>query len=151
MNICGECSEYRVLNNGQNYCHKTKKVTGYLQQKECFTPKDTKMDITKLDIKKIDDTYTTDTEQVKTKVCKRCGRELPLHEFGRHARTADGLQVYCRECSKQAMMRTRRAKVEKDKKRATYGLASYETDDLINELRRRGLSGYLKQVVEISV
>ena len=44
-----------------------------------------------------------------------------------------------------------KAKVEKDKERATYGLASYETDDLINELRRRGLSGYLKQVVEISV
>lgn len=144
MNICGECSEYRVLNNGQNYCHKTKKVTGYLQQKECFIPKDTKMDN--------NETKKADTqEQTKTKVCKRCGRELPLHEFGRHARTADGLQVYCRECSKQAMMRTRRAKVEKDKERATYGLASFSTEDIVNELRRRGLTGYLKQVVEISV
>ena len=149
MNICGDCSEYRVLNNGQNYCHKTKKVTGYLQQKECFTPKDTKMETEY--IKKTDDTFTTDTENVKTKVCKRCGKELPLHEFARHARAADGHQVYCRECQKAAMMRTRRAKVEKDKERATYGLASYETDDLINELRRRGLSGYLKQVIEISV
>lgn len=144
MNICGECSEYRVLNNGQNYCHKTKKVTGYLQQKECFIPKDTKMDN--------NETKKADTqEQTKTKVCKRCGRELPLHEFGRHARTADGLQVYCRECSKQAMMQTRRAKVEKDKERATYGLASFSTEDIVNELRRRGLTGYLKQVVEISV
>ena len=149
MNICGDCSEYRVLNNGQNYCHKTKKVTGYLQQKECFTPKDTKMETEY--IKKTDDTFTTDTENVKTKVCKRCGKELPLHEFARHARAADGHQVYCRECQKAAMMRTRRAKVEKDKERATYGLASFETDDLINELRRRGLSGYLKQTIEISV
>ena len=144
MNICGECSEYRVLNNGQNYCHKTKKVTGYLQQKECFTPKDTKMD-TK-------ETKKTDTqEQVKTKVCKRCGRELPLHEFGRHARTADGLQVYCRECTKQAMMRTRKKKVEKEEAKAKSGIASFDTDDILNELRRRGFTGYLKQVVEISV
>ena len=144
MNICGDCSEYRVLNNGQNYCHKTKKVTGYLQQKECFTPKDTTMEN--------NETKKADTqEQTKTKVCKRCGRELPLHEFGRHARTADGLQVYCRECSKQAMMRTRRAKVEKDKERATYGLASFSTEDIVNELRRRGITGYLKQVIEISV
>ena len=149
MNICGDCSEYRVLNNGQNYCHKTKKVTGYLQQKECFTPKDTKMETEY--IKKTDDTFTTDTEQVKTKVCKRCGKDLPIHEFARHARAADGHQVYCRECQKAAMMRTRRAKVEKDKERATYGLASFSTEDIVNELRRRGLTGYLKQVVEISV
>ena len=92
-----------------------------------------------------------ENNETKTKICKRCGRELPLHEFGRHARTADGLQVYCRQCSKEAMMKTRKAKVEKDKERATYGLASFETDDLINELRRRGLSGYLKQTIEISV
>lgn len=102
-------------------------------------------------IKKTDDTFTTDTEQVKTKVCKRCGRKLPLHEFGRHARTADGLQVYCRDCCKEAMKKTRRGKVEKDKERATYGLASFSTEEIVNELRRRGLTGYLKQVVEISV
>ena len=151
MNTCGECKHIKADRFSKFVCTKTGRPAGLLQSKECFTPKDTKMDITKLDIKKIDDTYTTDTEQVKTKVCKRCGKELPLNEFGRHARTADGLQVYCRECSKQAMMRTRRAKVEKDKERATYGLASFSTEDIVNELRRRGLTGYLKQVVEISV
>ena len=148
MNTCGECIHFRPDRFNGFVCTKTGRPAGLLQSKDCFTPKDTKMD-TK-EIKKTDDTNPTDTE-TKTKVCKRCGRELPLHEFGRHARTADGLQVYCRECSKQAMMRTRRAKVEKDKERATYGLASFSTEDIIKELRRRGLTGYLKQVVEFSV
>ena len=143
MNTCGDCIHFKADRFSQFVCSKTGRPAGLLQSKKCFTPKDTKMD-TK-------ETKTTDTEQVKTKVCKRCGKELPLHEFGRHARTADGLQVYCRECSKQAMMRTRRAKVEKDKERATCGLASFSTEDIVNELRRRGLTGYLKQVVEISV
>ena len=144
MNTCGECKHIKADRFSKFVCTKTGKPAGLLQSKECFTPKDTKMDN--------NETKKADTqEQVKTKVCKRCGRELPLHEFGRHARTADGLQVYCRECSKQAMMRTRRAKVEKDKERATYGLASFSTEDIVNELRRRGLTGYLKQVVEISV
>lgn len=98
------------------------------------------------------ETKKADTqEQTKTKVCKRCGRELPLHEFSRNARTADGLQVYCRDCCKEAMKKTRRGKVQKDIERATYGLASFTDEELFNELRRRGFSGYLKQVVEISV
>ena len=137
MNNCGYCKHYLP---GKALCGLTMKEVGFLEVKPCYEAQ----------------TQTTQTameenNETKTKVCKRCGRELPLHEFGRHARTADGLQVYCRQCSKEAMMRTRKAKVEKDKERATYGLASYETDDLINELRRRGLSGYLKQVIEISV
>lgn len=143
MNTCGECKHIRADRFSQFVCTKTGRPAGLLQSKECFEPTtlttETKMEENK------------DIKETKTKVCKRCGRELPLHEFGRHARTADGLKVYCRQCSKEAMMRTRKAKVEKDKERATYGLASYETDDLINELRRRGLSGYLKQVIEISV
>jgi len=148
MNTCGDCKHFRADRFSQFVCDKTGRPAGLLQAKECFTPKDTKMEI---NIKKTNDTDNTIIEPIKTKVCKRCGRELPLHEFGRHARTADGLQVYCRECTKQAMMRTRRAKVEKDKERATYGLASFSTEDIVNELRRRGLTGYLKQVVEISV
>ena len=132
MNNCGYCKHYLP---GKALCGLTKKEVGVLEVKPCYEA----------------NTNMEENNETKTKVCKRCGRELPLHEFGRHARTADGLQVYCRQCSKEAMMRTRKAKVEKDKERATYGLASYETDDLINELRRRGLSGYLKQVVEISV
>ena len=149
MNTCGDCKHIKADLFSKFVCTKTGRPAGLLQSKDCFTPKDTKMETEY--IKKTDDTFTTDTEKVKTKVCKRCGKELPIHEFARNARAADGHQVYCRECQKAAMMRTRRAKVEKDKERATYGLASFSTEDIVNELRRRGLTGYLKQVVEISV
>lgn len=36
--------------------------------------------------------------QTLTKLCPRCGKELPREAFGRHARTRDGLQPYCRAC-----------------------------------------------------
>ena len=42
--------------------------------------------------------------------------------------------------------------LNRDKQRAYfYGLASFSDDELFNELRRRGFSGYLKKMVEISV
>ena len=43
---------------------------------------------------------TTDTAPA-TKVCKTCGRELPLDHFGGHHRTADHLQASCKECMKK--------------------------------------------------
>ncbi len=36
-----------------------------------------------------------------TKVCPKCGRELPLECFGKHKRKKDGLQCWCKECFKQ--------------------------------------------------
>jgi Recombination endonuclease VII len=33
-----------------------------------------------------------------TKLCTKCGREKPVQQFVRHAKRADGLQVYCKEC-----------------------------------------------------
>lgn len=33
-----------------------------------------------------------------TKICHRCGRELPLRDFSLLARNADGLDHQCREC-----------------------------------------------------
>jgi hypothetical protein len=34
----------------------------------------------------------------KTKICSKCGRELPLIRFGKNAGTKDGLQYKCKEC-----------------------------------------------------
>lgn len=36
------------------------------------------------------------------KKCSKCGRELPLSEFGRCARFKDGLQRQCKECLNSA-------------------------------------------------
>ena len=43
-----------------------------------------------------------ETTNTTTKTCPRCGRELPFEAFGKHARTRDGLQPYCKECRSQA-------------------------------------------------
>lgn len=36
-----------------------------------------------------------------TKICKRCGRELPISEFYKDRTKKDGLQLWCKECKKQ--------------------------------------------------
>lgn len=48
-------------------------------------------------------TQTKNTMEEKilptTKVCPKCGRELPREAFNKKARAKDGLQDYCRECN----------------------------------------------------
>lgn len=36
-----------------------------------------------------------------SKICKKCGRELPLECFSKDKSRRDGLQPYCKECKKQ--------------------------------------------------
>ena len=36
-----------------------------------------------------------------TKVCTRCGRELPLSEYSKNKQSPDGLQYQCKECQKE--------------------------------------------------
>ena len=37
----------------------------------------------------------------KTKMCTKCGRELPLSEFTKNKASKDGLRAYCKECQKE--------------------------------------------------
>ena len=37
----------------------------------------------------------------KTKVCTKCGRELPLSEFTKYKTTKDRLQYWCKSCKKE--------------------------------------------------
>ena len=39
-------------------------------------------------------------EEIKTKVCSKCGRELPLSEFYKRSVSNDGLQSYCKVMDK---------------------------------------------------
>lgn len=53
---------------------------------------------------------------METKVCTKCGRELPLSEFGKHRITKDGLSYWCKECSKQDNLQRSQRDKEKRKK-----------------------------------
>lgn len=37
-------------------------------------------------------------EEIKTKVCKRCGNEAPIAEFCKNEQSKDGHHIYCRKC-----------------------------------------------------
>lgn len=40
-------------------------------------------------------------EEIKTKVCNKCGKELPLSEFPPKKGTPDGLSYQCKECARE--------------------------------------------------
>lgn len=43
-----------------------------------------------------------DSHEYGLKKCLKCGRELPLDSFNKHARRPDGHQDYCRECAAES-------------------------------------------------
>ena len=57
------------------------------------------------------------TENIQTKKCYKCGRELPFSEFSRNSATKDGYDYYCRSCksiiSKEARERIKANKAKK--------------------------------------
>lgn len=79
-NVCGECARYRLMPNYENICDKTGKVVPFLAQKECFETKDIEM------------------EEKRTKVCKVCGKELPIEMFRKNVKSKDGYTDTCIEC-----------------------------------------------------
>jgi len=93
-------------------------------------------------------TYTPFAERT-TKVCPKCGRELPLERFGKNKRTTDGLKCYCQDCenenSKQYRRRVRaEAKAAKEAAKDTT-LAGIPDADLVAELKRRGYVGTISK------
>ena len=51
------------------------------------------------------------------KICNLCGKELPLTQFGNHARTKDGLQPLCNECKGKQMAKAHKARKERNENR----------------------------------
>ena len=99
-----------------------------------------------------------------TKVCSKCGKELPLSEFYKHTYTRDGLMSHCKGCHytiTRKNLEKRKAKKEADsivekphvfhKVYLNPELAKFQPKDLIAELRARGYSGELciKQTIVV--
>ena len=74
----------------------------------------------------------------QTKVCKRCGRDLPASEFNTHKNTKDGLQPYCRKCQSDMAREARERKKEDAPKEDPGTPTVWDDIALVAELRRRG-------------
>ena len=132
-NVCGECARYRLMPNCENICDKTGKVVPFLAQKECFETKEIKM------------------EEKRTKVCKVCGKELPIEMFRKNIKSKDGYTDTCIDCINvkiRAGFNKKKDVQEKPKAEEPMRLedtikmvdAIKNTPDqaLVNELRERG-------------
>lgn len=87
----------------------------------------------------------------ETKVCKCCGRELPISNFkkGRW-----GYVSVCNECDKQHRAENRQARIDKAKQKVEdvraenrqLCLSDFSPRELMAELKRRGYEGTLTYV-----
>lgn len=77
-------------------------------------------------------------EQSETKLCKKCGRTLPLSAFNKNQKSKDGLQYECRECHAEVMKRYHIKKAEELKKNrngAIYRYGSYNGTQTYKSVR----------------
>ena len=141
--VCGQCARYR-----QGYCETGMSLDGYKMPTH---------DVGYL--WPACNQFTTDNTMEKketptTKVCKRCGRELPADQFNKHARSRDGLQPYCKDCQKvmaRADWDRRKKKQPIDANKMVANPAIQELPDhaLVVELRRRGYDVTCKKTIEL--
>ncbi len=90
-----------------------------------------------------------ENQEIKTKRCPKCGRELPLSEFYVKNSAADGLQPWCKECQKIASHNRFTSKAHCN--HCNPDLAQFTPRQLIEELRHRGYTGEIQYVQKIKL
>lgn len=99
---------------------------------------------------------------METKICKRCGRELPITEYSTgKAHGTPFVRSVCKSCMKDIMLESRANR--KKKKELTHAeeleqarcmrIKDFTPRELIEELARRGYTGKLQftEVHEIDI
>lgn len=98
-------------------------------------------------------------EEIKTKKCSKCGRELPLNAFQKCKNGPLGVQPRCKECRKKEYAEkkfTEANSMPKIKNTAPVNdsdnpLAKFTPRELMTELKRRGYAGTLTYTMEINI
>ena len=92
---------------------------------------------------------------METKVCRKCGKELPTSEFFTSKKAKDGLHSYCKSCCMEVAKESQRRRREKKKKEemaefekkhkiyTNRELAKFQPRELMLELKARGYEGEL--------
>lgn len=106
--------------------------------------------------------------EAKTKVCKSCGKELPILEFYRDRTKKDGHGNECKECRREYQKAYAKQHPRSRKKAAeahptsphpdilpfsepSLNLADITDDAIFTEIRRRGYTGELRHSTIINV
>jgi len=89
---------------------------------------------------------------METKVCKKCGRTLPVSDFSKAGR-GGGYRNVCKECHQNKMSEkrkeTKEIRIENERLRRkledakNIKIVDFDARDLILELKRRGYEGTL--------
>lgn len=85
---------------------------------------------------------------METKVCKVCGKELPLSEFRKSLLVPNGIAT-CKKCVNEKRKKT---KLFKETTGSTNSeLAKFTPRELIEELKSRGYKGklYVTRIIEL--
>lgn len=93
--ICGHCAH--IDKDGK--CRKNGEQRGYWEMRTCFEPAKPQFPASEA---KIEEVLIENAKKpgIVFKTCKICGSTLPLDQFPKHPRTADGHSTICRECYK---------------------------------------------------
>lgn len=87
-----------------------------------------------------------------TKVCSRCGRELPTSDFFKNKSSKDGLAHYCKECERERRSKKNdKGGITQQGVKATFKISDFTDDMLFAELRRRGFTGELRYSKVVNV
>lgn len=87
---------------------------------------------------------------METKVCKVCGKELPINEFGVNNRSKDGHTNKCKSCV-QKLRKNLFGGITQQGVKATFKISDFTDDMLFAELRRRGFTGELRYSKVVNV
>lgn len=91
---------------------------------------------------------------METKICKKCGKELPVDKFYKNKSQKDGLGYYCKDCVNAYKSSKKPMQMGGGKLTKVFtnpDLAKFKPRELIEELKARGYKGTLtyEQVITL--
>lgn len=151
---CNRC--HRVLPITEFHRNHTRKDGYQCQCKDCQRELAHLMYVKREEAKQTEQPIEVPT----TKVCAKCGRELPVENFGHTKKNKNGLKSYCKECENENCRKYRAKRYGSPKREqksktldvpvinsllsapdAVPALSTFKDEEIIQELRHRGWHG----------
>lgn len=123
--VCGDCARYRKMPFCEDICILTGKIVPYLAQRECFVAK------VEQDTNLLNQDTNKMAENANTKVCKVCGKELPIDQFRPNPKCKDGHLDTCYECLNKKIKEAKKKKKEDESLGKIFGKDAVEQADKV--------------------